>query len=160
MVKNGRDGGEQVFKGEFQHTLDEKGRVIIPARLREGLGENFIITRGLDQCLFIYPQAEWARLEQKLKKLPFTRSDARAFTRLFFSGAAEVEADKQGRILIPLNLREYAGIEKEVMIIGVSNRVEVWSEQGWKQYTSNTNLNFEQAAEKLFDFDDLNGDGL
>ncbi|MEW5785976.1 MAG: division/cell wall cluster transcriptional repressor MraZ [Bacillota bacterium] len=142
-----------MFTGEYQHALDDKGRVIVPARLREELGDRFMITRGLDQCLFIYPSGEWSRIEQKLKELPFTRSDARAFTRLFFSGAAELEADKQGRILIPQNLREYAAIEKDVMIIGVSSRIEVWSEQAWRRYSSEANENFEQVAEKLVDFD-------
>jgi len=142
-----------MFTGEFQHTLDGKGRVIIPSKLRDGLGERFVITRGLDQCLFVYPNSEWVRLEQKLKQLPFTKSDSRAFTRLFFSGAMEVEADKQGRILIPNNLREYAGIEKEVMFIGVSNRVEVWSEDAWKGYFDQANENYEELAEKLVDFD-------
>jgi len=142
-----------VFTGEFQHSLDAKGRVIMPARLREGLGERFVVTRGLDQCLFAYPMEEWTRLEQKMKQLPFTKGDYRAFARLFFSGAMEVEADKQGRILIPQNLRDHAGIEKEVMIIGVSDRVEVWSEQAWKEYFNNMNSNFEQLAEKLVDID-------
>ncbi len=142
-----------MFTGEFQHSLDAKGRVIMPARLREGLGERFIVTRGLDQCLFAYPLEEWTRLEQKMKQLPFTKGDYRAFARLFFSGAMEVEADKQGRILIPQNLRDHAGIEKEVMIIGVSDRVEVWSEQAWKEYFNNMNSNFEQLAEKLVDID-------
>ncbi len=142
-----------MFTGEFQHTLDGKGRVIIPSKLRDGLGDRFVITRGLDQCLFVYPNSEWVRLEQKLKQLPFTKSDSRAFTRLFFSGAMEVEADKQGRILIPNNLREYAGIEKEVMFIGVSNRVEVWSEDAWKGYFDQANENYEELAEKLVDFD-------
>lgn len=142
-----------MFTGEYQHTLDEKGRVIVPARLRDELGERFMITRGLDQCLFIYTMEEWQKIEQKLKALPFTRSDARAFTRLFFSGAAELESDRQGRALIPQNLREYAGIEKDVMIIGVSNRVEVWCEQAWKKYCSEANENFEKVAEKLVDFD-------
>ena len=142
-----------MFTGEYQHTLDGKGRVIIPSKLRDGLGDRFIITRGLDQCLFVYPNSEWVRLEQKLKQLPFTKSDSRAFTRLFFSGAMEVEADKQGRILIPNNLREYAGIEKEVMFIGVSNRVEVWSEESWKNYFGEANENYEELAEKLVDFD-------
>lgn len=141
-----------MFTGEFQHTLDEKGRVIIPAKLREGLGDVIMITRGLDRCLFIYPLEAWKKIEQKLKKLPLTRSEARAFARYFFSGAAEVEIDKQGRILIPQNLREYAGIEKEVAIIGVSDRVEVWSEAAWREYTSAENLNFEAVAEKLADF--------
>ncbi|HOB28161.1 MAG: division/cell wall cluster transcriptional repressor MraZ [Dethiobacteria bacterium] len=140
-----------MFTGEYQHTLDNKGRVIIPARLREGLGESFIITRGLDRCIFVYHLDEWARIEQKVKELPLTRRDARAFSRYLFSGAAEVEIDRQGRVLIPQSLREYAGIEKEVMIIGVSNRVEVWSEEAWKEYISAENLDFEAAAEKLAD---------
>ena len=101
---------------------------------------------------FIYPLEAWKKIEQKLKELPLTRSEARAFARYFFSGAAEVEIDKQGRILIPQNLREYAGIEKEVAIIGVSDRVEVWSEAAWREYTSAENLNFEAVAEKLADF--------
>lgn len=142
-----------MFTGEFQHSLDGKGRVIIPSRLRDGLGDRFVITRGLDHCLFVYPSAEWMRLEQKLKQLPFTKSDSRAFMRLFFSGAMEVEADKQGRVLIPQNLREYADIEKEVMIIGVSNRVEIWSEQAWRDYFGEANNNYEELAEKLVDFD-------
>jgi len=142
-----------MFTGEYQHTLDGKGRVIIPSRLRDGLGERFVVTRGLDHCLFVYPSSEWVRLEQKLKQLPFTKRDSRAFSRLFFSGAMEVETDKQGRVLIPLNLREYAGIEKDVMFIGVSNRVEVWSEGAWRDYFGQANENYEELAEKLVDFD-------
>jgi len=142
-----------MFTGEYQHTLDGKGRVIIPSRLRDGLGERFVVTRGLDHCLFVYPSSEWVRLEQKLKQLPFTKRDSRAFSRLFFSGAMEVETDKQGRVLIPLNLREYAGIEKDVMFIGVSNRVEVWSEEAWRDYFGQANENYEELAEKLVDFD-------
>ncbi len=143
--------GWTIFTGEYQHTLDQKGRVIIPARLREGLGDSFIITRGLDGCIFVYHRDEWSRIEQKVKELPLTRSDARAFARYLFSGAAEVEIDRQGRVLIPQGLRDYAAIEKEVMIIGVSNRVEVWSEEAWRKYTSADNLDFEAAAEKLAD---------
>ncbi len=142
-----------MFTGEFQHTLDGKGRVIIPSRLRDGLGDSFVITRGLDQCLFVYPSSEWVRLEQKMKQLPFTKKDSRAFSRLFFSGAMEVEADKQGRVLIPQNLRDYAGIEKEVVFIGVSGRVEIWSESSWKNYFGEANDNYEELAEKLVDFD-------
>ncbi len=153
MVERVGFGGEHMFMGEYQHALDEKGRVTIPARLREGLGERFVITRGLDQCLFAYPMEEWSRIEQKLKELPFTRGDARAFTRLFFSGAMEVEMDKQSRVLIPQNLREYAGIQKEAMIIGVSNRVEVWSEPLWRQYSNDANQSFEEVAEKLVEFE-------
>ncbi|NLA04895.1 MAG: division/cell wall cluster transcriptional repressor MraZ [Firmicutes bacterium] len=140
-----------MFTGEYLHTLDQKNRVIIPARLREGLGDSFMITRGLDRCIFVYHLNEWERIEQKVKELPLTRRDVRAFTRYFFSGAAEMEIDRQGRVLIPPGLREYAGIEKEVMIIGVSNRVEVWSAEAWKEYTSAENLNFEAAAEELAD---------
>ena len=153
MVVSAPNGGEQMFTGEYQHTLDGKGRVIIPSRLRDGLGERFVVTRGLDQCLFVYPSSEWVRLEQKLKQLPFTKRDSRAFSRLFFSGAMEVETDKQGRVLIPQNLREYAGIEKDVMFIGVSNRVEVWSEEAWRDYFGQANENYEELAEKLVDFD-------
>ncbi len=142
-----------MFTGEYQHTLDGKGRVIIPSRLRDGLGDSFVVTRGLDQCLFVYPNSEWVRLEQKLKQLPFTKSDSRAFTRMFFSGEMEVETDKQGRVLIPQNLREYARIDKDVMIIGVSNRVEIWNEAAWKDYFSEANENYEELAEKLVDFD-------
>ena len=153
MVVNLPDGGEHMFTGEYHHTLDGKGRVIIPSRLREGLGDRFVVTRGLDHCLFVYPNSEWVRLEQKLKQLPFTKRDSRAFTRLFFSGAMEVEADKQGRILIPQNLREYAGIEKDVMFVGVSNRVEIWSEPAWREYFGEADQNYEELAEKLVDFD-------
>ncbi len=142
-----------MFTGEFQHSLDAKGRVIMPSRLREGLGEKFVVTRGLDHCLFVYPGNQWTRLEQKLSQQPFTKKDSRAFNRFFFSGAMEVEADKQGRVLIPQYLRDYAGIEKEVMIIGVADRVEIWDEASLKEYFGNADDNFEELAEKLVDFD-------
>ncbi|HHX87998.1 MAG TPA: division/cell wall cluster transcriptional repressor MraZ [Firmicutes bacterium] len=142
-----------MFMGEYQHTLDEKGRVAIPSRLRDDLSERFVITRGLDQCLFVYPLEEWSRIEGKLKALPFTKSDARAFTRMFFSGAIEVELDRQGRALIPQHLRDYAQLEKEVRIIGVSNRVEVWSETVWREYSHKASLTYEQIAETLVDFE-------
>ncbi len=142
-----------MFMGEFSHSIDQKGRLIVPVKLREGLGDKFIITRGLDVCLFAYPLEEWAVMEQKLKSLPITRADARAFMRLFFSGAIEVEKDKQGRILIAQNLREYAQLEHEAVVIGVSNRVEIWSEKLWNKYSSEANTSFEQIAEQLVDFD-------
>ncbi|HHX76745.1 MAG TPA: division/cell wall cluster transcriptional repressor MraZ [Firmicutes bacterium] len=141
-----------MFMGEYQHTIDGKGRVILPVRFRELLGDKFVITRGMDNCLFVYPMGEWQQLEAKLKALPFTKADARAFMRLFFSGAAECEVDKQGRVLIPNNLREYASLVKEVIIIGVSNRIEIWSKEQWDQYSSDTNLSFEEIAEKMVDF--------
>ena len=138
--------------GEYNHTLDTKGRVIVPSRFREELGEVFVITRGLDNCLFLYPPREWSKLENELKNLPFTRSEARAFMRMFFSGASEVEIDKQGRILIPHILRDHASLKKEVVFIGVSNRAELWSKEAWEEYSSKSNLSFEQIAEKIVDF--------
>lgn len=142
-----------MFMGEYSHTIDNKGRLIVPAKFREGLGDKFIITKGLDNCLFAYPLAEWNSLEEKLKKLPFTKSDARAFVRFFFSGATECEFDKQGRVLIPQNLREYAGLEKEAVIIGVSSRIEIWGSEVWKKYSSEAEMDYEVLAEKLQDLD-------
>lgn len=138
--------------GEYYHTLDKKGRVIVPSRFREKLGENFLVTRGLDSCLFLYPRPEWENLENKMKSLPFTKAETRAFLRMFFSGASEVEVDKQGRILVPSLLREHAHLNKEVVFIGVSNRAEIWGKDIWEEYSSRSNLSFEQVAEKLLDF--------
>ncbi len=142
-----------MFMGEFQHSIDEKGRIIIPAKFRELLGTSFIVTRGLDHCLFVYPMEEWSLLEQKLKSLPLMKADARAFSRFFFSGATEVEWDKQGRINLPGNLRQYAKLEKECVIIGVSNRVEIWSKETWSEYYDHSEQSFNEIAEKLVDFD-------
>lgn len=142
-----------MFMGEHLHTLDGKGRLIMPAKFREELGERFVITRGMDSCLFVYPLAEWNSLEQKLKALPFTRSDARAFMRFFFSGASECEFDKQGRVLIPGNLRDHAGLQKDIVVIGVSSRVEIWSREVWEKYSEQTGVSFEDIAEKIVDID-------
>lgn len=142
-----------MFIGEYQHSIDPKGRLFIPARFREGLGSSFILTKGLDRCLFVYSHQEWAVMEQRLKSLPFTRADARAFARLFFSGAVECEVDKQGRILVPAGLREYAKLEKEVMILGVSTRVEIWSRAGWDHYNAEAAVSYEEIAEKLVDLE-------
>lgn len=138
-----------MFYGEFQHTVDPKGRVILPSAFREELGEKFILTKGLDDCLFVYSKTEWSNLETKLKTLPLSNKDARAFVRFFFSGATECEADKQGRILIPQNLRSYAGLDKEIFIIGVSTRVEVWDKARWENYNGDENLNPDSIAEKM-----------
>ena len=138
-----------MFYGEYQHTLDPKNRVIIPSKLREGLGDKFILTRGFDNCLFAYSLEEWRNFEGKMKTLPMTDRDARAFMRFFFASASECEVDKQGRILIPQNLKEYAGLEKELYIIGMASRVEVWSKARWEEYTSGENLNADKLAEKL-----------
>ncbi|WP_411343180.1 division/cell wall cluster transcriptional repressor MraZ [Paenibacillus sp. WLX1005] len=142
-----------MFMGEFQHNIDDKGRIIIPAKFRELLGQSFVMTRGLDHCLFIYPLEEWSLLEQKLKSLSLMKADARAFTRFFFSGAAEGEWDKQGRVNVPSNLRQYAQLDKECTIIGVSNRVEIWSRSVWEQYYNESEQSFNEIAEKLVDFD-------
>ena len=140
-----------MFMGEWQHTLDSKGRLIIPAKFREQLGERFIVTRGLDHCLFVYPPSEWSILEEKLKSLPLTQGDARRFVRFLFSGATECELDKQGRITLPGNLRDYAKLEKDVMVIGVSNRVEIWAKESWDDYVEEASTSYEEIAEKIVD---------
>ncbi|WP_091771980.1 division/cell wall cluster transcriptional repressor MraZ [Piscibacillus halophilus] len=142
-----------MFMGEFQHNIDSKGRIIVPAKFREGLGESFVLTRGLDNCLFAYPQEEWRILEEKLKKLPLTKKDARAFTRFFFSGAVECDIDKQGRINIPSPLRKYADLDKECIVIGVSNRIELWAKEKWTDYVEESEESFADIAENLMDFD-------
>ncbi|MFC5712248.1 division/cell wall cluster transcriptional repressor MraZ [Thalassorhabdus alkalitolerans] len=142
-----------MFMGEHHHNIDDKGRMIVPSKFREGLGSSFVITRGMDRCLFVYPPDEWKRLEEKLKTLPFTKKDARAFTRFFFSGAAECDVDKQGRINIPSTLREYAQLTKECVIIGVSSRVEIWSKSEWEAYFEDSQESFSEIAENIIDFD-------
>lgn len=142
-----------MFMGEFQHQLDAKGRMIVPAKFRKELTEHFVITRGLDKCLFGYTLTEWAAIEEKLKALPLTRRDARKFMRMFFSGAVEVEMDKQGRINIPKHLMEYAGLSKEATVIGVSSRIEIWDRKLWSDFYEETEEEFETIAEELIDFD-------
>ena len=118
-----------MFMGEYNHTIDAKGRLIIPAKFRETLGEEFILTRGLDGCLSIYPMDEWKSFEEKLKALPLTDKNARAFLRFFVAGATSCELDRQGRILVPSTLREFAGLEKEVVLTGSLTRIEIWSKE-------------------------------
>lgn len=139
-----------MFIGEYHHALDSKNRMIVPSKLREGFNGKFVITKGLDGCLYAYPMEEWKVLEGKMKTLPLTNKDARAFVRFFFSGACEVELDKQGRGLIPQNLKEYAEIEKEIVSIGVLSRVEIWSREKWEEY-NNSNIDFESIAENMSD---------
>lgn len=138
-----------MFLGEYQHTMDDKGRLTIPARFREGLGDNFVVTRGLDNCLFAYPRTEWQVLESRLKTLPLTKGDARAFVRFLFSGATECELDRQGRVMVPQPLREHGQIEKDVVVIGVSNRVEIWAKERWERYVVQAEQSFEEIAENL-----------
>ncbi|MFD1038086.1 division/cell wall cluster transcriptional repressor MraZ [Virgibacillus byunsanensis] len=142
-----------MFMGEYQHSIDTKGRIIVPAKFRDELGESFVVTRGLDKCLFAYPMDEWKLLEEKLKKLPLTKKDARAFTRFFFSGAVECEVDKQGRINIPGPLRKYAVLDKDCVVIGVSNRIEFWANENWEDYFNDSEESFSEIAENLMDFD-------
>ena len=139
-----------MFIGEYQHSLDTKNRIVVPSKLREGLGEKFIISKGLDGCLYAYPIDEWQKFEEKLKNLPLTNRDARAFVRFFVAGATEVETDKQGRGLIPANLREYAGIEKEIVTIGALNKVEIWSKEKWESYNE-SDIDFDSIADKMGD---------
>lgn len=137
-----------VFIGEYQHALDPKNRIIIPSKIREELGLCFVMTKGLDGCLYGFTKEEWGLLEQKLKNLPLSNKDARAFSRFFFSSAAEVEVDKQGRALIPQNLIEYGKITKDIVTIGVSNRIEIWSREKWDDYNE-LNIDYEEIAEKM-----------
>lgn len=118
-----------MFMGEYNHTIDAKGRLIIPSKFREALGDAFVVTKGLDGCLFVYDNEEWTAFEEKLKSLPITNKEARQFARFFLAGAAEVEVDKQGRILVPNILREFAQISKDVVLIGVASRIEIWSKE-------------------------------
>lgn len=136
-----------MFMGEYNHTIDAKGRLIIPSRLREALGDEFVVTKGLDGCLFAYPKEEWSAFEEKLGALPLTNSNARKFSRFFLAGAAMAELDKQGRILIPPVLREFAELEKEVVLVGVSRRVEIWSKERWAE--ANTFDDVEEIAEHM-----------
>lgn len=142
-----------MFMGEYQHNLDAKGRIIVPAKFRDGLGDTFILTRGLDQCIFAYPKTEWNLLEEKLKQLPLTKKDARKFTRFFLSGASECQVDKQGRVNIPQVLRSYASLNKTCVITGIANRIEIWDEALWETYIEESEQSFAEIAENLIDFD-------
>ncbi|EKX78082.1 division/cell wall cluster transcriptional repressor MraZ [Clostridium botulinum] len=137
-----------MFIGEYNHGLDTKNRIIIPAKFREELGKNFVLTKGLDGCLYVYPKSQWEVLQKKLETLPLTNKNARAFVRFFFSGAHELELDKQGRTLIPQNLLEYGQIQKEIVSIGVSNRIEIWSKKKWEEY-NNSNIDYDSIAEQM-----------
>jgi MraZ protein len=123
--------------------------MILPAKFRANLGDRCIATRGLDHCLFVYPISEWNALEEKLRTLPLTSPDARAFSRFFFSGATECEIDNQGRIMLPQSLREYAAVNRDVVVIGVSTRIEVWPQERWAEYAARADANFEKLAEKM-----------
>lgn len=138
-----------MFMSEYNHSIDTKGRVIVPVKFRESLGAEFIVTKGLDGCLFVFPNEEWHIFEEKLKSLPMSNKDARKFVRFFLAGAAMVELDKQGRILIPPVLRECAGLEKDVVVVGVGNRVEIWDKGRWEESTTFNDM--DEIAEHMSD---------
>lgn len=136
-----------MFMGEYSHNIDAKGRMIVPSKFREQLGDEFVVTKGLDGCLFVYPNEEWQNIEEKFRNVPLTSKDARKFSRFFFAGATTCEVDKQGRILLPANLREYAGIDKEVVSVGVFSRVEIWSKD---RYLENSDFDdMDEIAEHM-----------
>ena len=150
MVDSGRKWGISMFMGEFHHNIDEKGRLVIPNKFRLELGERFIITRGLEKCLYAYSISEWNNIVSKLKQLPFTKKDARTFIRSFFSGAAECEFDRQGRINITSPLVSYADLSKECVIIGANDRLEIWGKANWDNFFKENSEKLEDIAENLF----------
>ena len=154
IMKCGTKWGKVVnnmLAGEYRHNLDEKGRVIIPSKIRNELGDRIVITRGLDGCLFGYSEKEWNNIMEKLSTLPFTKSDARMFTRFLTSGATLLEFDKQGRVNVPSFLSEYASINREVVIVGVINRIEIWSKDKWDNFMNENTDHLSDIADNLFD---------
>lgn len=161
MVKVEQSGGKwnkilyqekrwnHLLIGEYEHNIDAKGRLIMPAKLKEDIGEKFVITQGLDGCLFVYSQSEWKNFEDKLRTFPLTNKDARALKRFFLAKATECELDKQGRFLISSNLREFASLEKEVVIIGVLDKIEIWSKEKWLKYSEQENMEADEIAERM-----------
>ena len=140
-----------MFMGEYSHTIDTKVRLIIPSKFREELGETFVVTKGLDGCLFVFSDEEWKAFEIKLKSLPLTNKNARQFARFFVAGATPCELDKQGRILLPATLREFAGLEKDVVLTGMLNRIEIWSKDKWNENNSLDDVAMDEIAEQMTD---------
>lgn len=138
-----------MFIGEYNHSLDEKGRMNMPAKFRRGLTGGAVITRGLDHCLFVYPKAEWDVMAAKLAALPITQKNSRAFARLMLAGAWDVELDGQGRVMIPEYLRQYASIGKHIIVAGLYNRIEIWDEDAWRQYKATTEEGSDEIAESM-----------
>ena len=147
-----------MFYGEYEHSIDRKGRLIIPSKFREVFKENYVerffVTRGLDTCLFVFTEDEWKKQESRFRSLSFTNREARGFNRLYFSGAGEVTCDRQGRILVPQYLKDFAKIKSDVMIVGVSNRMEIWSRELWQEFYKNTKDTFENISENIFGAND------
>jgi len=144
-----------MFYGEYLHSMDRKGRLILPAKFREvaksSFIEKFFVTRGLDKCLFMFSEEEWRTQESKFKAISFTKQQARTFNRLYFSGAVEVIPDRQGRILLPQYLKDFAEIKRDVVIVGVSNRIEIWAKDKWQEFYGSSRQSFEEIAEKLME---------
>ena len=136
-----------MFMGEYNHTIDAKGRLIVPSKFREALGDEFVVTKGMDGCLFVFDNSEWQAFVKKLRDLPMIDKEARQFTRFFLAGAASLEVDKQGRILLPQILREFADLQKEVVMVGVLSRIEIWSRQRWQD--ANTYDDMDEIAEHM-----------
>lgn len=150
MVTGGEKWGIFMFMGEYHHSLDDKGRLIIPSKFRAELGDKFVITRGIENCLFAYPIERWETIVHKLESLPFTKKDARNFTRFFLSGATVAEFDKQGRINITSPLITYAGIKKDCVVIGTGDRLEIWAKDAWENFFDSASINMSDIAENLF----------
>lgn len=142
-----------MFIGEYQHNLDTKGRITMPSKFREELGNTFYITKGMDGCLFVFPEDEWIEMDKKIKALRLSRKDARGIARLFYAGAIDVSLDKMGRVLLPGNLRQYASLEKEAIIIGVSSRIEIWDKDRWQSYNDDDDFNYDMLTESMADLD-------
>lgn len=142
-----------MFIGEYQHNLDTKGRITMPSKFREELGNTFYITKGMDGCLFVFPEEEWIEMDKKIKGLRLSRKDARGIARLFYAGAIDVSLDKMGRVLLPGNLRKYASLNKEAIVIGVSSRVEIWDKDRWQSYNDDEDFNYDILTESMADLD-------
>lgn len=138
-----------MFLGEFYHSLDGKGRIILPSKFRKALADGLVVTKGMEKCLFIVSKTDWSELEAKIRSLPLTKKDARQFSRFFFAGATEEVLDKQGRVLIPFSLRDYAELKREIVIIGVAGRLEVWSKKSWEAYRKKAETSYTEVAENL-----------
>lgn len=138
-----------MFIGEYQHNIDTKGRLAIPAKFRQALGKGAVVTRGIDKCLFLYTATEWKKLAEKLVALPISQKNTRAFARLMLAGAMDGKPDRQGRIIIPEYLRTYAQVDKKVVVAGLYNRLEIWDSEAWESYKTTTEQQAEGIAEKL-----------
>ena len=140
-----------MFIGEFQHNLDSKGRITMPSKFRNELGDIFFITKGMDNCLFVFSQNEWDKIDEKINGLKLSHRESRGLARLFYAGAIDTSLDKNGRVLLPQTLRDYANLDKEAIVIGVSSRIEIWDKVAWEKYNNDEDLNYDILTEKMTD---------